>query len=109
MQDLSIWSKEDFLALVCICGAKADLEITDDEVAYIVDKFGAETYERARSLHDQQSDYENLQAMIQLKQRLYPEGSAIEDIKTHLKSLFEIDGNYSFMEKVFQKGINRLM
>ena len=108
MTNLDNWTKDDFLSLLCLCGAKADMEISEDEIDWIIKYFGEDSYNRTRSVFDQQSDYETLELLKKLNQRFYPDEGGKAEIQGNLRALFSADGEYSQMEKSFERVLTRL-
>ncbi len=109
MENLNDWGRNDFLSLLCLCGAQADMSISEEEVEWIKKYFGEESYSKAHAAHQKQSDYENIQALIQLKKQLYPEGEKSDEIMDNLKCLFSADGEYSAMEKLFERTLKKIL
>lgn len=109
MQAVDNWTKDDFLSLLCICGAQADMKISDDEIDWIIKYFGEATYSKTRILFDQHSEFENYEVLKYLKQKLYADESVSSEIRNNLKALFSADGSYSVMEKTFERALTRLL
>ncbi|GAA4400398.1 hypothetical protein GCM10023187_13550 [Nibrella viscosa] len=106
---LESWSKRDLLALIMIYASNADLTITEEEKTLVKRKIGFEHYKTANSFFESNSDYETLQAIMQLKDRFYPGERGKEAIMQYLEELFDADGEYSNYEQVFQRYLGRLL
>lgn len=109
MQQVDHWTKDDFLSLLCICGAQADMNISKEEIEWIIKYFGEDTYTKTRALFDQNSEFENYEVLKYLKEKLYTDDSVDGEIRNNLKALFSADGSYSMMEKTFERALTRLL
>ncbi|MEM8906747.1 MAG: hypothetical protein AAGD05_02775 [Bacteroidota bacterium] len=109
MQDLSSWTKDDFLSFLSLCGAQADMTISETEIDWIIKYFGENSYQKANALHAQQSDYENIQLLLALKKRFYPGDDSAEEIIGNLRALFSADGTYARMEQQFERALKHLL
>ncbi|MEZ4950865.1 MAG: hypothetical protein R2769_06245 [Saprospiraceae bacterium] len=103
------WSQDDFLAFVTIYGACADMDFSDDEKAWIKEQFGDSAFEKARHLYKHQSDYENIQTIIELKKKFFPGEHGHNVLVSTLKKLFSVDHDTSRMEKLVLLGLEKLI
>lgn len=102
------WTQDDFLCLMCLFGAKADMSVSEEEVEWLIKYFGEEIYQKTKALQEKQSDYATIQTLLELKKRLYSEGKSSKEIFDNLKCLFSADGEYSAMEKMFERSLRHL-
>ena len=102
------WNEKDFKALLLIYASKADGIMSDPEVGFIRSKLGDAPYESALALFDGQSEYDNIQTIMQLKEKFYPGQAGKEQLHTDLIALFKVDGEFSHIEEYILIGLERL-
>lgn len=102
------WNEREFMAFLLLYASKADSKTTDDEVQFIVAHFGGDAYDSVLPLFEKQSDYENIQTIVGVKERFYPGTVGKEAIRKHLTGLFLADGHFSAMERVVMNALERL-
>lgn len=107
--DTQHWSQDDFLAFLTIFGACADMDFSEAEKDWIKDRFGEDSFEKGRHLYKQQSDYENIQTIIKLKEKFFPGEHGHNLLVSTLKKLFSVDHDYSQMEKLVLRGLEKLI
>ena len=107
--DTQHWSQDDFLAFLTIFGACADMDFSEVEKDWIKDRFGEEAFEKGRHLYKQQSDYENIQTIMAMKERFFPGDQGHKVLVGTLKKLFSVDHDFSQMEKLVLRGLEKLI
>lgn len=106
---LESWSKRDLLALIMIYASNADLTVTEEEKNHVKRKIGFEHYKTANAFFENNSDYETLQAIIQLKDRFYPGEGGKEAIMQYLQEVFDTEGEAPASEQIYQRYLSRLL
>ncbi|GAA4462771.1 hypothetical protein GCM10023189_39890 [Nibrella saemangeumensis] len=106
---LESWSKRDLLALIMIYASNADLTVTEEEQNLVKRKIGFDHFKTAHAFFESNSDYETLQAILQLKDRFYPGERGKEAIMEYLEELFDSDSEYTGHEQIFQRYLSRLL
>lgn len=102
------WNEKDFKALLLIYASKADGAMSDPEEGFIRSKLGEAALESALALFEAQSEYDNIQTIMQLKERFYPGQAGKEQLHADLIALFEADGEFSHIEEYILIGLERL-
>ncbi|MEM7104784.1 MAG: hypothetical protein AAF502_16725 [Bacteroidota bacterium] len=103
------WTEKDFLAFALLCASNADMSISEDELKYIGEKIGDEHYRNAFRLFEDQSDYQNIQTIVELKKQFYPGEEGKVKLLGYLEELFQSDGQYSTMEQLMMRGLEKLI
>lgn len=102
------WTRDDFLALVLIYASHADLKMSDDEVAWIKQQVGNVHFNKANELYQEQSDYQNIETICELKKQFFPGEEGKKALQDYMASLFEVDHEYSHLEEYVMIGLKRL-
>lgn len=102
------WTSREFLAFVALYGANADAKITDDERDWICRQFGEDCFAKVFAVFNSQSDYENIQIILQLKERHFPGTAGDKAIQDHLQKVFAVDQKYDAMEKAVLHALKKL-
>ncbi len=97
---MTLNSKDEFLTYASLYAAYVDLDLHEDEIVWIRDQFGIELYERIHNQFKKQSEFTNLQTIIDHKEVYFPGQSGTQDLLLLMKDLFHIDGDYSTLEKI---------
>lgn len=100
---------QEFLAYLFLYGASADLVIKQKEEDLILERVGKESYEKAKSVFEDKSDYERLQVILSHKEKFYPDDEAKEKILDQLKELFMADKDFSVMEQNIFRILKRIL
>lgn len=103
------WDKAKCLAFLMLNAAKADMHITPDEEKWIVERCGPLAMDTSRKLFEQQSDYDNVQTMLQLRDRFFPDPNGWDRLEQDLLELFRADGKYTSLEQNFLRALERLL
>ena len=109
MTNTETWTREDFLAFLTLYGANADMEISEEEKSWIKQQFGTSHYDKARQLFDRESDYENIEVILALREKFCPGEEGKMVVKSFLEQLFKVDNDYSYLEKIVLKCLEKLL
>jgi hypothetical protein len=85
------------------------MEVTDTELDLICKQVGQACYEKVLPTLKSQSDYQNLQLILELRNKFYPGDSGKEELLATARKIFETDGKFSEMERIYDKGLRRLL
>lgn len=107
--DPSTWSYEDLKAFLLIYAANVDLKETPKELRAISHGVSAKRFDELHEFFESNGDYENLQAILSLKQKYYDDPVSVERLLGDMESLFRVDGDYSYIEKVVLTAIRRIL
>lgn len=100
--------KAECLAFLLLHAAKADMHITPEEERWILERCGPLAAERARKQFEEQSDYDNVQTMLQLRDRFFADADSWKRFEVDIETLFRADGHYTTLEHNFLLAIERL-
>lgn len=108
-EQLEHWSPKDFLALLMLYAAHADLVITDEETELIRRKAGENSYKTACRYFEKHSEYDTLEALLYLRERYHPGEEGKEYIMNFLQEfLSEEEGNVHY-EESFRIYLNKVL
>lgn len=92
-------SKEEFFTLLLIYGSNADMDFSDSEKNYILDRFGEETFQKMFNYYDSISEFQLLQFISDNRSIYFDTVENKNELSEELMSLFNIDGEFSRLEK----------
>lgn len=93
------WNTQEFLCFVLIHASYADLEFSDDEKHHIIESFGQSTFEDIHAAYNELAEYEILELIKNYKGLFFPTAARKQEMLSHVHSLFNIDGDYTRLEK----------
>ena len=102
-------SMEEFETLSLIYAAHEDLELSHQEVDFIQNRYGNEVYNKMFRFYCSNSEYRNLEIITS---RLNSNTNPINEknrIMSLIQELFGSDGDYSKLEIVLYKFLNRII
>ena len=102
-------SKEEFLTLLLIYAAHVDYEYSEKEVEFIHKNSTPEVYDKMYSLFQNTSDYACMKILLQHKHAYLSCKEEEDAIFKLMKDLFEVDGEYSRIEKNFVPFFKRMI
>ena len=108
MQPMSAFD-QDFLAYALLYASEADFELSDEEREYILSKVDSKSF--SKSLKEIQTD-NDIQRINKIKGRFKHLNYTEEHLKIlidEMFNLFNIDGNYSNLERNLMLGLKRLL
>lgn len=103
------WTRDQFIALALSYAARADLEISEPERAYMKSLCSEEDCEKALTFSETHSDYEVVQTLIRLKEEFFPGAEGKEKLTQILTGLFQSDDDYSQLEHNVMRGLQRVL
>jgi len=103
------WNQSEFMSFLLTYGSKVDGKIAPEEINLIIEYFGKDTYQTILAVLEKQSDFENVQTIINLKEKLFPGASGKEYILKLLQELFVIDNHFHIIERAVLNALNRLI
>ena len=103
------WTKDHFLCFLLLYASHADYDYSTDEEIHINSLFPNPIYQDANQVFDSQTEYQQLQTILHLKERFITSDKEKADILLLLKDLFRADGHISrpennllhFLSKLF--------
>lgn len=102
------WTQKEFFALLTLYVSRVNDHTPDDDIRWIREHFGAEAYESAQILYNRQSEYDNIQSLLQLRERLCPGHEGRQEIHRCLEDFFMLDGRFTQMEQHVLQELERL-
>lgn len=100
MQTEKFHSKEDYLTFLAIYVSNEDYQLKEVEVNWMKKQFGLEKYDKYYRLFLRQSDFANLQDLLQHKSKFFPGPNGTQKLLDLTQEVFHIDGEYSRLEMV---------
>ena len=107
--DPRTWTFEDLKTFVLLYCANADLEETPEELRMISRDVSPERFEELTDFFVSNSDYDNLQAIVSLKSKYFPDPAGVERLVREMEALFRVDGDYSYLEKIILTAVRRIL
>ena len=92
-------SKDVFQALLLIYASHTDLEFSNDEKSQIIESLGYDNYEIANVFYGSLREYELLKSICDLRELYYPGVNGKDEILSMVKSHFNVDGEFSKLER----------
>lgn len=103
------WSYDQFLCLVLLYASYADYEYTNDEREHILTFVDDSILEEVEQVFNKLGDYEQLDLILSLKQKYITSEQDRAKLLKILKGQFNSDGDFSKLENVLFKFLERLM
>lgn len=103
------WTAEDYKAFALIYAANVDAEVQEEEEDAIIAEVGGERAKRIKKAASKLSDYEVLQVLEKERTRFYPGAEGKKALMDEIKELFKSDGDYSQIEQVIARNLERLL
>lgn len=103
------WNQNEFLAFTLLYAAHVDIEFSDEEKEKIKSIVDEKTYEELYAKFMDMSDYASLEVILSYKGLYFPTAARKQELLSHMKSLFEADGDFSVMEKGLLTFLEKLM
>jgi len=94
-------SKEEFETFLLIYAAHVDYNYSDQEKTFILARTTQDVLEKMENIFFNYGDYSCMKIILQHKEKHYSCEKEKERIFLLLKKIFEIDGDYSRIEKSF--------
>lgn len=103
------WSYDHFLCLLLLYASYADLEYTADEKQHILSYVNLETLKEVEATFDKLGDYEQLELIINLKNRFVQSSEDKAQVLHVLRNHFKSDGDYSKLESSLYQFLEKLI
>jgi GTP-sensing pleiotropic transcriptional regulator CodY len=92
-------TKKEFFTLLLIYGANADMDFSDSEKSYIINKFGEDIFQKMLKYYETVSEFQLLQFISDNRSFYFDTIENKKELSEELVSLFNIDGEFSRLEK----------
>ncbi len=103
------WNQNEFLAFSLLYAAHVDIEFSEEERAKIKLLIDDETYDQLYKTFIEMSDYKALETILSYKGLYFPTPARKSELLDQMKQLFEVDGDFSIMEKELLLFLGKLM
>ena len=101
-------TREELEIFLLLYAAHVDYDFSEDEKVFIQNRTSQDTYDKMYELFLNRGDFASLKIILHYKDKYYGEQSQQDDLYNLLKEAFEIDGDYSRVEKVFVSFFKRM-
>ena len=99
-RDYENWEYDDFFVFLLIHAAMADFVIQDEEKDIILQLISKDEFKEFKKFHDRNNDYENIQVIMNTKERLGITKQDKDKIFDGIKTIFFADGEYNLNERI---------
>jgi len=103
-----ILSKSEFETFILIYAAHVDYIYSDSEINYILNKTDHTTYSKMLKMFNNMTDYASMKVILRHKKLYFKTNEDQNILFEKLKNIFEIDGEYSRIEKSFLQFFQRM-
>jgi len=93
------WTQDQYSTFVLIHAAHADLEICAAEREYISNRFGEENYVEMENIYFEMGEYERLNTILTSKAMHFRGEEGKKKILNEMYNMFNVDGEYTKLEK----------
>jgi len=107
--DPQTWSYSDLKTFLLIYCANADLHETPEELRLISRDVTHARFEELTEFFVSNSDFDNLQAIVSLKPKYFADEAGVDKLVREMETLFRVDGDYSYIEKVILTALRRIL
>lgn len=97
------------MAFTLLYAAHVDIEFSEEEKTKIQSLIDEKTYEEIYAQFNDMSDYKALEVILSYKGLYFPTPDRKAQLLSDIESLFEVDGDYSIMEKELLNFLEKLM
>jgi len=101
-------SKTEFETLLLIYAAHVDYQYTQEEIDFILKTTSEENYKKMLDLFNSQTDFACMKILMSHKKKFCKTQEQKSKLFNSLKKIFEIDGDYSRIEKAFLQFFERM-
>jgi len=108
-QEETILTKNQFEVFVLLYAAHVDYEFSDDEKQFILNRTDQATFEKMYDYFLTKGDYTCMKIILKHKDDYYSSEVELENLFKLLKGIFEIDGDYSRIEKGFVQFFRKMI
>ncbi len=103
------YNAKEFLAMLLIYGANADMDFSEPEKSKIKEIVGNHIFEKMVAEYESMSAKELFTAINDYKGIYFPTYHRKQELMHRMKQLFEADGDFSEMEEGLMKVLDKLM
>lgn len=103
------WNYEEFISFLLLYAAHADMEYSEPEKQYILQRIDSDHYEKILNEYKELNDYEILNTIESYRGLYFPTSDRKEEILNRAKLLFEADGDYTEVEKNIYRLLHRIL
>ena len=101
MDNLSLWTKEDYYTYFLIYAANADYMVVEEEKEYILDKVSSREYKKINRVFNKHNDIQRIETFDYFLDTYCQTEESRLKIFSEMKELFWVDGNYASAEQIF--------
>ncbi len=109
MSDQPKWNFEEFTTYLLLYAANADMELSDEEVKLIKSRISDDAYQTIKTEFDEANDYQHIQTILQYKGLYFPTEARARELMDLVQQVFNVDGNFSQLEKNSLRVLKRLI
>jgi hypothetical protein len=102
-------TKDEFKVLLMLYASSIDGSMQEDEVEVMLEKAGAETFNRMRKLFRNMSDLEVLQCINENKGKYLATDEATLELMNDIRAVVDADGRNARIEDYFVKAIKKIL
>jgi len=103
------WGFESFLAFLLIYASHADLEFSEEEKSQIKKFVTANEFKKLHAHFDELTDFQVLELILSYKEKYFSTLEEKDRLFLEMKKLFDVDGEYSILEKGLIVFLGKLM
>ncbi len=103
------WDFNEFLAFFLIYAAHADIDFSDAEKEQIKKIVSPEKFEELWAIFNNMTDYQVLELIRSYKETYFSTPKEKDHLLDEMKNLFNVDGDYSILEKEFHLFLSKLL
>ncbi|MDF1696233.1 MAG: hypothetical protein P1U56_10390 [Saprospiraceae bacterium] len=103
------WTFNEFLVFLLIYASHADIDFCEHERNLIKEKVPVEVFDSILDHFNSLTDYQALELILSYKDVYYQTEEEKEHLLEELQNLFEVDGEYSSLEKEMMFFLTKIM
>jgi hypothetical protein len=103
------WSFDEFLAFLLIYASHADIDFSEDERALIKESVTDEEFDVVFHYFNQLTDFQALELILSYKDVYFSTKDEKDHLFEELQKLFNVDGDFSVLEKELLMFLDKLM
>ena len=103
------WTFDEFVSFMMIHVAMADFEIAEEERDIILKSIPMERYVEMKNFHQKNSDYQNIQIIMSLKDKYCDTEENKKRLFDKLDEIFYSDGVFNINEKTMRSAMHLLL
>jgi len=103
------WTKEEFKAFLMLYVAKADLQVSSDELFLILQDISEEAFRRIEMIHAKCNDMQCIGLIREQKEKHFPGSEGKDYLINEITKLALADDKFNVYEKNMIRSIKRLL